>query len=247
VAIPTNVGKQAVDSGVKILERESASVNEAKLARERSEHERATVAPVKTDGIVSRTLAITLRRNALVERFDVVVQALRADATVLANCAQVRTQDEGADLITVVADFGLPHTVTTVGALSSAKNSIQVASVKAWTGMQFADAPVYSAVMASSRVTKKTELKVKPPSTEEQAIFPEVRTERLMVLLVTDATAKQIAEDLWVRLPDLPADLELRIGGGRRRGRRPGPCSPAPAGSTPRVAGRSRWARRWPS
>jgi hypothetical protein len=183
----------------------------------------------QTDGIVSRTLPIVLRRNAVVRRFDVVVQAARADATLLGTAAQVRKQSEHLGLVTVVADFGTPRTVSSVGVVDG--SPIDIGSVTTWTGVAFAASPVYSAVMKGDATTHQSFVaSAPPPSTGKRAIFSEVRTERLMLTLVGESDIATIAAEVWVHLPDLPSDLELRLGPGAPVWTSPGPVQPGARG-----------------
>jgi hypothetical protein len=191
---------------------------------------RTRVLPAVTDGIVSRTLAVALRRNALVERFDVVVRAQQADATILANCAQVRTQEEGNGIVTAIADFGSPRTVSGVGAVADASRDIGIFVVTPWTGVEFGTKAAYTATIASDAHTHETIINAHDPSTPDEAIFPDVRTERLRISLVTAADSATIASRLWARLPDLPADLELRIDGGPPVWTSPGSVQPGARG-----------------
>lgn len=191
---------------------------------------RTRVLPAVTDGIVSRTLPVALRRNALVERFDVHVRAQQADATILANCAQVRTQEEGNGIVTAIADFGSPRTVSGVGAVVDASGDIGISRVTPWTGAEFAAKAAYTASIASHAHTHETIIIAHDPSTPDEAIFPDVRTERLRIALITGADSGTIASRLWARLPDLPADLDLRIDGGPPVWTAPGSVQPGARG-----------------
>ena len=192
---------------------------------------RSRVLPAVTDGIVSRTLPVALRRNALVERFDVQVRAQQADATMLASCAQVRTQEEGNGIVTAIADFGSPRTVIGVGAVADPAGAISIFVVTPWTGAEFAAKSAYAALsIASDAHTHETIVRTAEPSTPDEAIFPDVRTERLRISLITGVDSDTIAGRLWARLPDLPADLDLRIDGGPPVWTSAGPVQPGARG-----------------
>ncbi|HEU0077749.1 MAG TPA: hypothetical protein VFQ76_08895, partial [Longimicrobiaceae bacterium] len=179
---------------------------------------------VAADGIASRSLAVQLHRNALVRRFAVRVSAARAEAVLLGNAAQVREQSSGSDRITVVADFGSLFTVASVGVLQKgglrilAGSGILIQKIKSWTGIAFADKHVF----------------VAPPSTgvvgSTVASFGEMRTERLQIEVSGTESLEEVVENLWVELPDPPADLSIRIDSGPPVWSSPGPVRPGQGG-----------------
>src|SRR5437660_1317593 len=113
-----------------------------------------------TTGITSASFSVTLAKNTLVRKFDVIVHAARAQRTAASNVAQVRSYS-GAGGNTVVLDFGVPRTVSAIILTKGLVNS-----VKAWTGAAFGNA--FFGADGSAAVT--------------DAVFgSEVRSERLLV------------------------------------------------------------------
>jgi hypothetical protein len=163
-----------------------------------------------TDGITTASLDITLPKNAVVRQFDVVVGAKRADATLVANVGQVRTQDSILG-VSAVIDFGVPRTVSAV----RAPENLQIFSVSTWIGAGFAEDSIYGALvksMASGPQKGQTVVDAQLPSTARTAIFKsEVRTERLLVEIVGTTDASELSAEMAVVLPESPAGLELRI------------------------------------
>jgi hypothetical protein len=187
-----------------------------------------------TDGIVSATLEIVLPRNAVVRQYDVVVKAARADATVVQNVAQVRTQESELGTSAVV-DFGTPRTVSAV----RVPDGLKIASIKAWNGAAFGTTNVYAALVAqlmgptvSGEPLTGTVVNATAPSTERTAIFPsEVRSERLLVEIVGTATAGDLSAGMAVVLPESPQGLELRIDGAQPVFVDPGPVAAGSSGA----------------
>lgn len=179
---------------------------------------------VAADGIASRTLAVQLHRNTLVRRFAVRVGAARAEAVLLGNAAQVREQSSGGNRITVVADFGSLVTVASVGVLLKGglrlvtDSGLLIQKIRSWTGIAFADKAVFNA----------------PPSTgvvgSTVASFGEMRTERLLIEVSGSQSLSEVVENLWVELPDPPADLSIRVDGGPPVWSSPGPVRPGQGG-----------------
>ena len=89
-------------------------------------------------GVSSAPLApvLTLPRNTLVQRFDLVIGAGRATRTPAQAAGQVRAYDN-AGAHTVIIDFGVPRTVSSVSVALGASLSIQ--NVSAWIGAKFDD------------------------------------------------------------------------------------------------------------
>lgn len=168
-----------------------------------------------TDGTTAAALTVTLPLNALVRKFEVVVQAKQADFTSARNVAQVRDANQevlGGDGMAVVLDFGLLRTVAAV----QVPLDLQVMSVTPWTGMGFAPNPIYSTTAAGS---------IQPPSTAQIAYFGETRTERLLLRLIGTMDLDELAaEDAFaVLLPEPPSGLELRLEGGAPAWSHPAP------------------------
>src|SRR5262249_29677301 len=182
-----------------------------------------------TDGIVSASLDVTLPKNAVVRRFDVIVKALRATATVVESVAQVRAQDSLIGTSAVV-DFGTPRTVSA----GRVPDGLQIVNITAWTGAAFGTTAIYAALVASRAGSplsgerrEDTFVTARPPSTSTTAIFDsEVRTERLLVDMVGAADAGEISSGMAVVLPEAPQGLELRIDGAQPVFTDNGPVSP---------------------
>ena len=184
-----------------------------------------------TDGIVNATLEIVLPKNGVVRQYDVVVKAQRADATVVQNVAQVRSQESPLGTSAVV-DFGTPRTVSAVRAPAG----LQIGTVKAWTGAAFATTNVYAAFIGSlqgptlsGEPLSGTIITATPPSSERTAIFSsEVRTERLLVDMLGTANAGELGAGMAVVLPESPQGLEVRIDGAQPVFTDPGPVAAGP-------------------
>jgi len=164
-------------------------------------HPRAT-----TFGVSSASFTVTLAKNTVVERFDVVVAAPRAQQTAVENVAQVRAYS-GTDQHLII-DFGLPRTVSAI----SVQDPVTITKVSAWTGAAFAQSPFYE-----------------PKSPTSDAVFAsEVRSERLLVVVSAKITDPD--KNVKVELPDPPSDLEIRINGGAPVWSNPGPVEPSTPG-----------------
>ena len=153
-----------------------------------------------TTGVSEAALApaLSLPRNTLVKRFDLVVSASRATRTPAQAAGQVRAYDN-AGAHTVIIDFGVPRTVSSVGVASG--SALKIHSVAAWIGAKFDD-PFFGVLIG-------------PPLPVSAARFrSEVRTERLLVTISSAANATTIGADLELELPELPTDLALRINDG---------------------------------
>jgi hypothetical protein len=181
-----------------------------------------------TDGISSKTLSVQLAPNALVRALSVKVRADYGNVALVANVAQTRQQPSGITrLFKLVVDFGTPRTVAAVG---SGSEDTSIFTVTAWTGAAFADKAVYAATWAESAKSGEIVDIVKGPagSTAQNAVLPtEIRTEKLLIdLITTETDVVELSQQVWVQLPDAPADLELRIDGGPPVWRSPGVVQP---------------------
>jgi hypothetical protein len=163
------------------------------------------VIPIRqtTHGIAALSLDREIVKDRVVRRFDVIVQAVRADIVNAGEVAEVRVQKVG-NVNQAVLDFGLLRTVSGVGVEGGRK----ITEVSTWNGTGFGPQPL-PGVTASAPLAAVN--------------FSEVRTERLQVTLdgVMDATTK-----IFVILPEAPADLELRIDGSPPVWTHPGPVRP---------------------
>lgn len=153
-----------------------------------------------TTGVSLATLAppLVLPRNALVQRFDIVVGATRATRTPAQAAGQVRAYDN-AGVHTVIIDFGVPRTVSSVSV--GGASTLKILEVAAWIGAKF-DNPFFGPVVGPSLPV------------DAARFSSEVRTERLLVTVSAAANAATIGADLELELPELPSDLVLRINDG---------------------------------
>lgn len=145
------------------------------------------------NGVAQDEEDILLPRNALVDDFKMVVQALPASRVPLSLIAQVRDgkdQDQNA----LIIDFG---SMVSVAGLSLPDPAV-ISGVKAWTGAQFA--------------TQFTYPRTPDQTLDFEASFTEIRTERLLVRAGIGAAAALKDGDVF--LTDSPSGLELRIDGG---------------------------------
>ena len=155
------------------------------------------VLQARTEGITSRTLEIKLRRNAVVSKFDVVVQAARADITPIQNAAQVRPGEptsSGSGINAFVLDFGTPRTVSSV----SLPSDLAIQRITAWIGSSFAPTPAWPPPEGSSTPAASVSM-------------PEIRSERLLVEVTGSLDLTIVASDGNLILPESPSGLELRI------------------------------------
>lgn len=181
----------------------------------------AVFASLLSDGVGSVTLSplLQLNRNTIVRKFDVTVGAVHASRTQAQNVAQVRAySSSGAH--TVVIDFGTPRTVSYAEILGGPK----IQRVSAWAGAQFGR-PFFPADGDDG--------------TQSYAAFPsEVRAERLLLELDSAPSSDTVGQDITLEIPDLPADLELRINDAAPVWTNPGAVQPIKGLATPAI---DRW------
>ena len=167
-------------------------------------YEIAYYAMLVSTGISSATLSVSLAKNTLVRRFDVIVQAGRAQQTAVDRVAQVRAYSSSGDN-KVVIDFGVPRTVSAINVPAG----VDITEVSAWTGAAFGR-PFFS-----------------EDSTGSHAVFAsEIRSERLLVTLSKAIPSAELGEGMILELPEVPADLEIRINGAAPVWTNPGPVQP---------------------
>src|ERR1043165_3647528 len=149
--------------------------------------------------ISSATLVYTLPNKALVRDFRVFVRADSAGTILLSEVGQVRIQPSTIPNMggtSAVVDFGQPLTTSAVESPVAATN---IKAIYRWLGDKFDVAnPVFNTT-ASAVAT---------------ANFAEVARARLQLELATAGITQAQAEARKVKLPALPADLEVRINGG---------------------------------
>lgn len=163
---------------------------------------------VSLSGSTSTTLALSLPRNALVSSFKLQVQASRVNLVQAQQVAQVRSysQDDSHEL---VIDFGTPRTVSSV----SLPAPLTVHAVFGWLGSQFN-------TRAAAEVPE-------PKEALHRITFPELRAERLRVLLSANPSAAQL-EQVLLHLPEPPSGLAIAIDGAPPVWTHPDPVQPRP-------------------
>lgn len=154
------------------------------------------LAPTITGGGAVAARTLSLPRNAVVtSTFPVTVRVVHAEWFAARDVAQLRPAPAGtAGSHALVVDFGAARTVA---AVASTTATVGVSSVQRWLGASF----------------EAASLAMRPSLGAPGALASEVRTERLLVTC-TGASFEAVRAALAVRLPELPADLELRIDGG---------------------------------
>ncbi|BDI04715.1 hypothetical protein [Sphaerotilus microaerophilus] len=182
---------------------------------------------VSLTGATSTTLELALPRNSLVDSFKVQVQARRVDLVQAQQVAQVRSYSQTVGTTThheLVIDFGTPRTVSSV----SLPSPLTVRRVYGWLGSQFnpSSAASVSDVDARSSIT-----------------FPELRTERLRVLLSATPSPAQL-DQVLLHLPEPPSGLAIAIDGAPPVWTHPDPVQPRPDVSQPDEAGWDQDSRR---
>ena len=145
----------------------------------------------KPDGVTEKSLAITLPRNAVVGKFEVVITAATAHAVTAGEAGQVRTTS-GSGATTVVIDFGTLRTVSAVGA----PDGTFIRTVSSWIGTEFGSTPKFASE-GSSYAT----------------LSSEVRTERLQLVVSGSPSTEVLATGTVLVLPESPAGIEVRIDG----------------------------------
>src|SRR5229473_1897378 len=172
--------------------------------------------PLSVNGALSVERVITLPRNAVVlSPFTVTVEAGLADWATVASVAHIRQKDisgSGQDRTSVVVDFGVMRTVAGVG-LTRAR-TLQVLQVRQWAGTAFAPRPIVSGVGDGEWTIDGSTAKL-DTTLEAEVPFPsEIKTDRLQIDLIGKGDDQLLGATLLVQLPDLPADLDLKINGG---------------------------------
>ena len=179
-----------------------------------------------SDGSTTATLDLTTPRNAIVDQFDLVVEAARATSTVVKNVAQLRVNpappaELGTQAISVVIDFGALRTVSAV----ACPDGTSIVRIYPWTGSAFSSSPIYNATYNTGTGAVTAESK---SSASQANLRSEVRTERLKIELIGDADEPELAEGMSVVLPEAPSGLELRLNGASPFWTHPAPVPPGP-------------------
>src|SRR5216683_4922383 len=194
--------------------------------------------PLSVNGALSVERVVTLPRNAVVlSPFTLTVEAGPADWATVASVAHIRQKDisgNGQDRTSVVVDFGVMRTVAGVGQ----KNTwtLQVLQVKQWAGTAFAPRPAVSGVGDGEFSTLTIDGSTAKLDTTLGAEIPfpsEIKTDRLQIDLIGKGDDQQLGKTLLVQLPDLPADLDLKINGGAPVWSAPGAVAAREPGAVP--------------
>ena len=192
--------------------------------------------PLSVNGALSVERVITLPRNAVVlSPFTVTVEAGLADWATVASVAHIRQKDisgSGQDRTSVVVDFGVMRTVAGVGLKDTW--TLQVLQVKQWAGTAFAPRPAVSGVGDGEFSTLTIDGSTAKLDTTLGAEIPfpsEIKTDRLQIDLIGKGS-DDLGSTLLVQLPDLPADLDLKINGGAPVWSAPGAVAAPPPGAT---------------
>jgi hypothetical protein len=193
--------------------------------------------PLSVNGALSVERVITLPRNAVVlSPFIATVEAGPADWATAASVAHIRHKDisgDRQDRTSVVVDFGVMRTVAGVALTDTW--TLQVLQVKSWAGTAFAPVPIASGVgdgELSALTIDASTAKLETTLGAEVPFSSEIKTDRLQIDLIGKGDDEQLGKTLLVQLPDLPADLDLKINGGAPVWSAPGAVAAPPPGAT---------------
>jgi hypothetical protein len=142
---------------------------------------------------VARTLQLA-RDGVFATGFPVTIRVTRAEWFRAIDVAQVRPAAGSSD--GVVIDFGIARTVAAVATTDFASD---ISDAFRWLGANFDDDPLLSPTIGFGGL--------RPFTTE-------VRTERLLLELDGTVPLEDAIDRIAVQLPEIAADLELRIDGG---------------------------------
>lgn len=175
---------------------------------------------VDADGVASRTIVRHLAKNALVRKFAVRVGAGRAQATTLANSGQVRLQNNDPHTKLIVVDFGMLRTVSGIARVDDnpVAAALTICSLRAYKGDAFDTNDLYVESCGGAGMPT-------PRSGIDANTF-ETRTDRVRIMVKSDAPLTDISNALSLQFPDLPTDLDIRINGGAPAWTSPGVAQP---------------------
>jgi hypothetical protein len=156
-------------------------------------------APTVTNGSASVAQTLRLPRNAVAAApFPVTLRVTPGEWFLAADVAQLRAG--GAPVgsgINVVVDFGVARTASAVAVLDT---GLTITNAHRWLGASFEEDSLFD--------FERFELGA------ARAFASEVRTERLIVTVNGASSIDVLRPALAVQLPELPADLDLRVDGG---------------------------------
>jgi hypothetical protein len=165
---------------------------------------------ITADGRSRAVLELELPANALVHRFDLRITATRAELVRAVEAADVRPAEGKLGMPAFVVDFAALRTVNAL-LLPLPPGGHKVYP---WLGTEFEDRAIDLPSTGVDQVARATR---GDGAAAELYIYalPETRSERLLIEL-GDATAdpSAIIPRLELSLPELPANLSLRINGG---------------------------------
>ncbi len=164
---------------------------------------------IAADGRSSAVLPIQVPANALIDRYDLTITATRADLVVATQAADVRVDDSTTNPA-IVVDFGTLRTVNAV-LLPTSNSSHKITS---WLGTGF-DTQNTITLPTSEEFVNRGGERGGPEYDLYIYPIPETRTERLLIELgESNADVDSVIPVLELSLPELPANLSLRINGG---------------------------------
>jgi len=165
---------------------------------------------IAADGRSRAVLQIQVPANALIDRYDLAITATRAELVVATQAADVRPDDSAAKPA-IVVDFGTLRTVNAV--LLPTLHAEH--KVTAWLGTKFDTDNVIDLPAITSEAVKRGGEDGAPEYDLYIYPIPETRTERLLIELgESNALVEEVIPVLELSLPELPANLSLRINGG---------------------------------
>lgn len=182
----------------------------AKGARRKGEigRRRTRTLQIAADGRSRAVHEIQLPANAIVNRYDLSITATRAELVPAASAADLREAEGPNNRPALVVDFGTLRTVNAV--LLPIEHAGH--QVYPWLGTRFEDEAIELPGSGVDKVARSLEsgaydLYIYP--------MPETRSERLLIVLGDpDADLASVMAVLELSLPELPADLSLRINAG---------------------------------
>jgi len=162
------------------------------------------------DGVTSVSVDISLPRNALVDDYRFLIQARRVDSTKVQEVAQVRSYSSAGGHELVI-DFGTPRTISGIDLdVAIGAVALNVLAVHVWLGSQFSPNTAYEKTAATATAS---------------ALFAELRTERVRVIVSREPSNTEIA-NVRLRLPEPPSGLDIRIDGAPPVWAHPEPVQP---------------------
>lgn len=165
---------------------------------------------IAADGRSSAVLPIQIPANALIDRYDLTLTATRANLVVATQAADVRADDSTSNPA-IVVDFGTLRTVNAV--LLPTENAGH--KVSAWLGTGFDSRNTITLPSPPENFVERGGEQGAPEYDLFIYPIPETRTERLLIELgESNANVDDVIQKLELSLPELPANLSLRINGG---------------------------------